>query len=300
MVRRTAFWSVILLFIGISSCKPQIGFKNNNHNQSNNNGNSITSADTLMYHNLSPFGFDYNTVTPEETKGYKLMIIEPGEFDYDSSKIEALKVYGTKIFGYVSLGEVDPSRPYFNQVKKLGENADWGSYFIDLSDSTTYNLFIKQIIPEIANAKVDGLFFDTVDDYAPYTSYNDLAPYMVKLIKQIHAVYPNLMLIMNGGWYLLDSLATDINADLIEDIATDYDFNTKTYQLRDKSSFLKQIQDIYNYSQQYNLPFLIVDYAVDDSLIKLVEARLNKYPYPYFITNIGGNHLNSGVIGNNY
>jgi hypothetical protein len=55
-----------------------------------------------------------------------------------------------------------------------------------------------------------------------------------------------------------------------------------------------------NLSQKYHIPFLIVDYAVNDSLRNLAEARLDTLAYPYFITDIELNNLSNVVTGNNY
>jgi uncharacterized protein (TIGR01370 family) len=262
-----------------------------------------TTVDTAAYQKISPFGIDYSKINLKKTSGYKLIIAEPSVYNYDKAKVEALKANGATVLSYLSVGEVGTYRYYFDDMKKcgfLGENENFNSHFINLADSSCYNLFFTTIIPKIMKAGFDGLFLDTVDDVAPYTARNNLQPDMVRLIKQIQTNYPKAVIIQNDGLFLLDKTAKTVNAVLKEDIATLYNFDTKSYALRSKKSYKSDVQNINHLAQKYHIPFLLVDYAVSDSLRSLAEARLDTLAYPYFITDIGLDNLSNAVTGNNY
>jgi uncharacterized protein (TIGR01370 family) len=258
-----------------------------------------TSIDTAAYKKLSPFGIDYSKINLKETSGYNLIIAEPSAYNYDKAKVEALKANGATVLAYLSVGEVGSYRYYFNDMKEcgfLGKNENFNSSFINLADLSCYNLFFTTIIPKIMNAGFDGLFLDTVDD----ASQDNMQTYMVKLIKQIRTDYPKAVIIQNDGLFLLNKTSKAVNAVLKEDIATLYNFNTKSYALRSKKSYKNDVQNINHLAQKYHIPFLLVDYAVSDSLRNLAEARLDTLAYPYFITDIELNNLSNAVTGNNY
>ncbi|HYW34431.1 MAG TPA: endo alpha-1,4 polygalactosaminidase [Balneolaceae bacterium] len=253
------------------------------------------------YKKISPFGIDYSKISARQVGGYDLLIVDPSE--YNKSDITNLKATGATILAYLSVGEVEKHRWYFEEMKQrgfLGKNPNWGAYYLNLADSVTYSLFFKKIIPKIMSKGFDGLFLDTIDDVAPYSSRNQLQPYMVKLIRQIRATYPNAMIIQNDGTFLLNKTADVINAVIIEDVATNYNFKNQSYSLRGDKSYHERVQEINSYSERYSMPFLIVDYANNDSIRSLAIKRLNSITYPYFISNINLDDIQNGYSGNNY
>jgi uncharacterized protein (TIGR01370 family) len=290
--------TVVMAAVVWTSCN-----SNNNKLAANNkNTKPETSVDTAKYAKLSPFTYSIGgKITSKQAQKYDLIVVEPSS--YNKSQIAALKKTGATVLAYLSVGEVGPYRYYFKEIKKrgfLGKNKNWNAYYINLADSVTYNLFFTTIIPKIMKKDFDGLFLDTVDDVAPYTSRSNLQPYMVKLIKQIHSNYPDIMIIQNDGLFLLNKTSKIVSAVLKEDIATHYNFETKSYRLRDKKSYRSVIQKINRLSKKYHMPFLLVDYAVSDSLRHLAEARLDTLPYPYYIGDIGLDNVANAVTGNNY
>ncbi len=133
------------------------------------------------------------------------------------------------------------------------------------------------------------MFLDTVDDVAPYTDRGYLQPYMAELIKDIHQRFPGMMIIQNAGLFLLNKTRPFIYGDLIEDVASAYNFNDKSYQLSSKKSYSDKVQAIMTYKNKYHLPFFIVDYANNSQLKKEITSRLDSLNIPFFIGNIGLN-----------
>src|SRR3990172_5248627 len=71
--------------------------------------------------------------SPQEFSEYSLIVLESQSY----SRLRPLTDLGKPLLGYLSLGEVEAYRPYFEEVKAekilLQENANWkGSYFVDL------------------------------------------------------------------------------------------------------------------------------------------------------------------------
>ncbi|HKJ34596.1 MAG TPA: endo alpha-1,4 polygalactosaminidase [Balneolales bacterium] len=240
--------------------------------------------------NLTSFFVDYGDLNSNGLIGYNLGIVEPD--NYNRAQVSNLRRKGVKVIAYVSLGEVNPSRWYYSELKKrgfLGVNGNWNSYYINLQDSVSRSILLNEVIPKIMQKGFDGLFLDTVDDVAPNTKRSNLQPYMVELIKAIRDKYRNKYIIQNSGFFLLDKTKNEINAILIEDVATNYNFNSHTYRLATQKYFNDRVNLIRKYQKIMQKPFYIVDYADNKTLQQEVEKRLNGLGIPYFIGTINLN-----------
>ena len=256
---------------------------------------------SLEYDDLSPFAVSYEKIQPQQAAPYDVIIVEPNH--YNKSEVTAIKSTGTMVLAYVSLGEVNPDRWYYSILEErgfLGKNENWNSYYINLEDSVTYNLFFDKVFPELAFRGYDGFFLDTIDAVAPYTDRNHLQPHMARLINQIHTEYPDHIIIQNAGLFLLNKTAPAISAVLIEDVATHYDFQANLYTLKEKPEFEKKAAQMKKLSENSETPFLILDFAKDDILRTEAVKRLDTLAFPYFISSIELNALSDGTSGNHY
>lgn len=256
------------------------------------NCSSIKNIQNDFNISISPFGVCYAKVTPAMVENYKMVIIEP-DF-YTKTEITALKATGTTIIAYITLGEVDSNRWYFPLLEErgfLGVNENWNSSYLNLEDEETRTILLEKVIPEVMIKGVDGIFLDTVDAVSPYTERNNLAPYMLMLIKGIRDQYPNKLIIQNAGLFLLEESKEWIDATLIEDIASGYNFNNKEYFIKDLNSFNERVTLIRTASDKYNIPFLIIDFADSKPAIEEIKSRLDSLHFPYFISNIQLNQL---------
>lgn len=235
----------------------------------------------------TPFGVCYAKVSPEQVANYEMVIIEP-DF-YSKSEIENLQKNGTKIIAYTTLGEIDSNRWYYPEMEARGfkgVNKNWGSSYIDLSDSTSRSIILDKALPEILIKGVDGIFLDTIDAVAPYTERSDLEPYMIQLIKEIRNRYPDITIIQNAGLFLLDETSSFIDALLIEDIASGYDFDKKEYKVKDFQSFSFRLEMLREVEKDHSIPIFIIDFAETEAGVREVKSRLDSLNFPYFISNI--------------
>jgi len=235
------------------------------------------------------FGIDYSKVSVNSLKGYDMVVLEP--FNYNYRETRQLLESKTKLIGYVSLGEVGASRWYYPLLKDkgllLGKNENWDSYFINLTDTLSRRMLLNKVIPEIMDRGFDGLFLDTIDDVAPGTGRGNMQGDMVQLIREIRKRYPDIYIIQNRGMFLLNQTHKYVNALLIEDVASSYNFDQKKYYMVDDSTFKKRIENIDHYEAEINSgQLLLVDYATSDSLKKQVQQRLDTLKLPYFISSI--------------
>ena len=220
--------------------------------------------------------------------GFKLIILEP------DNVVVAPKTSATLFIGYISLGEAEEFRWYWDEIKNEGfvleENPDWeGDYYVDVRDPLWQKYVIDHIIPEILNKGFDGLFMDTIDT-AEYLEYVDAEKYagsvdaMVEMIKKIRVNYPDIYIISNNGLILLDRITDCIDFALVEDLYTTYDFDKNEYGVQSSETTAEMFSVLKNFSKKTNLPILTLDY-VDPSNKKDIKKVMKKsradgfYPY---------------------
>ncbi len=238
-------------------------------------------------HDYTPFGVCYAKVTPDQVKNYQMVIVEP-DF-YTKEEFAALKLTGTKIIAYSTLGEVDGNRWYYPMLEKegfLGINENWNSAFINLEKNQVRELILNKVLPEIMQKGADGLFLDTIDAVSPETERGYLKPYMVQLIREIRARYPDKIIIQNAGLFLLDQTKEVIDAFLTEDLASNYDFDKKEYNLRPAGELNERLSVLNEYAQESERPYFIIDFADTDANRKQLRSQLDTLGRPYFISNI--------------
>lgn len=244
----------------------------------------------------TPFAVSYGRIDSLQQVGakYKLLIVEPDY--YSRAQVDSLNTPDNTLLGYISLGEVNKNRWYYPLLEErgfLGINENWESPYLNLADSTTRSILVDRVVPNIMAKGFDGLFLDTIDDVAPYTERSHLQPYMVEMIAGIRKKYPDAPIIQNAGLFLLDQTQQYIDAVLIEDVATNYNFSNASYHLRPENEYRERVSMINKYKQKYHKPFLVIDFAKSDSLKKMAASRLDTLGMPYYISTIELNHITS-------
>ena len=106
----------------------------------------------------------YSETLPDNTQKYDLYIFANEAFP----PLEPLKKAGSKIVGYISLGEVETYNPYYEETMKekllFDENKNWpGSFRVNLANKKWHNIVIKKLIPKIIAKGFEGIFIDTID-----------------------------------------------------------------------------------------------------------------------------------------
>jgi uncharacterized protein (TIGR01370 family) len=158
---------------------------------------------------------------------------------------------GKRLFGYISVGEVENHRSYFNEVQAEGillqENVNWkGSFFVDVRDLRWTKRIVEKLIPEMLRRGFHGIFLDTVDN-APHLERVDARRYrgmtagMVSLIRAIRQHFPRVPVIMNRGFEILPEVESHIDMVLGESVFADYDFETKKYRLTPSIQYRSQV-----------------------------------------------------------
>ena len=186
--------------------------------------------------------------SPQEFSEYSLIVLESQSY----SRLRPLTDLGKPLLGYLSLGEVEAYRPYFEEVKAekilLQENANWkGSYFVDLRDPRWTRRVVEQLIPGILRRGFDGLFLDTLDNAAYLerenpTRYRGMTAAAARLVRTIRLHYPTIKIMMNRAYEILPEVERQIDMELGESVLADYDAKTKTYRRVPEELYREQVR----------------------------------------------------------
>jgi len=185
---------------------------------------------------------------PERFNSYQLLVLDR----IHHPPLSSLTENGKTLLGYISLGEIEETSPYFSTLKANGlvlqENKNWkGSYFIDIRKPLWQKIVIEEIIPRVLQDGFDGVFFDTLDsplelerkNPGKYAGMSDAA---VHFIEGVRMHYPSIKIMLNRSYAILPRVAPDIDMALGESIIGEYDFNKKAYVRVKESLYLEQVQ----------------------------------------------------------
>jgi hypothetical protein len=244
-----------------------------------------------------------------ETLGrYQLAIVETG--NYSGEEIGRMRSKGTVVAGYLSLGEVReeprsssatavPGGPalgsYYLDADGDGKpdrNPAWGALYVDTRSPVWRERILEEFIPALRAKKVNALFLDTLDtvDRYPFTKTG-----MVELIRSIRMRCPDLPLIANRGFSIMDEAAPSLDAILFEAFSTRWDPATARSVLHSRADLewvdatLGRIREL---GRRSGVQVLVLDYAApgDLEVLNAAAERARKAGLTYSIT-LG--HLNA-------
>lgn len=182
------------------------------------------------------WGIDYGPNTePTLAHAYDLLVLEPDH----KRPIAALRAPGAELFGYVSLGEVHTTRPYFKELDHSGSlmkaNPNWpDARYIDLRADAWRNILLRRLIPQILALGYNGIFIDTLDnaeamEHDHPTGNHGMVEAAASLVRAIRTHFPTTKIIVNRGYAVLPAIATQIDFALGEAMAAKWDFVLKRY-----------------------------------------------------------------------
>ena len=125
---------------------------------------------------------------------------EDGAANYDPKDIVELKSQGKLVVSYLNIGSAEPFRSYWSRVQAyiLKKYPGWDEFYMDVSKPGYREVMVKTVVPQILAKGVDGLFLDNVDAGSDIDR-PDVTAGVVELVRQIHARYPQTLLIAQSS-----------------------------------------------------------------------------------------------------
>ena len=148
-------------------------------------------------------GSDVNRILKDKPS---IAVIDFAEFG--DMQIKKLKSKGIKLIGYLNVGSIEKTRPYYTKYKKyaIGTYADWDEKWMDLSKKEWQEFLIGQA-KEFKKRGAMGLYidnFDVVEEFKAYKLYEP-ARKILKTIRKETELY----LMVNGADYFVSKCIRD-------------------------------------------------------------------------------------------
>ncbi|MFH1830235.1 MAG: endo alpha-1,4 polygalactosaminidase [Pseudomonadota bacterium] len=233
-----------------------------------------------------------NAFPTKEIPRYDLYILDSS----NHPDLVPLKTHGSKVVGYVSFGEVNKTDPRFDEFMREGllveENENWpGSHRVDIRNDKWHSYVLNTLIPKTLSEGFDGIFIDTIDT-AHYLEQvkgmKGASRGAIKLLKEVRKKYPNLIIILNNGLSLLNDVGMIIDALLIEDVYTLYDFKKKQYKMAADKWSNERLIPLKEFQDKFQKPVLTLDYLKprDKKNIRKVAKKAKAQGFIPYVSDI--------------
>ena len=196
---------------------------------------------------------------------YSRIIVEAD--NVKQHELKALRANGGDVFAYLSVGEVSPTRKWFNKINQkwvLGDNRVWDSKVMDLSSPGWQEFVIKDIVDPLWQAGYSGLFLDTMDSFKLFASNDALQQKQIdsltSLLQTIHKRYPKMRFIANRGFEVLPNIGHLLEAVAAESLFASWDNGLKVYKEtkpEDQAWLLNQLRVV---KDKLPVDIIIIDY----------------------------------------
>jgi polysaccharide biosynthesis protein PelA len=166
----------------------------------------------------------YGQTTDEDVLStYDLVVLDPMFL----GSIERVARQGSRICGYLSLGEARSTDPVFGRIPPrilLEENQAWpGTWRLDVRNPAWRDLVVGAVIPAIAAKGFTGLLLDTLDT-PPYleqvdpTRYRGMRQAAIDLVRAVRLARPEMTILINRGYAILPDVVNEVDAVLAESL----------------------------------------------------------------------------------
>jgi len=144
--------------------------------------------------------------------GVDLMVIDPDA--YSEKEVARLKSSGAKVVAYLSIGEAEGYRSYYSEVASssliLSENPEWSQNYPVKYWEPVWQSILQKYARQIISKGFDGLFFDVVDAWEPFSDEHDkyrslMENLLINLVDYARSLNPNLLCIIQNSHQLFDN-----------------------------------------------------------------------------------------------
>jgi polysaccharide biosynthesis protein PelA len=218
---------------------------------------------------------------------YAQIIVQPAY--YTAGQVAYLRSRGVCAIAYLSIGyEPAPEavRDWYVFSPYTGlpaRDPRWDVFVVDCRSPTWQEYVLRERIPEILNRGFQGLFLDNLD---VQESYPDTRSGVIDLVRRIRRAHPDLTLIVNRGFSVLDALVSTVDGVLFEAFTTYHD--TERYAAWEGAELAwTEMQAARLRQLNPEWPILALDYALphEQALRHLAEARARAHGFSSFVSN---------------
>lgn len=199
-----------------------------------------------------------------------------------------------QLYVYASLGEVDESSKLSKKINEkwvIAKNPAWKSDVMDATNADWRHFFIKKIVTPLLKKGYRGIFLDTADSYmlgakTPKAREAQEAG-LVKMIKSIHAHFPQVKILMNRGFDIVPQVHQFLSGLVAESLFRGWNPNTEKYNILSKQDNNYLITQLTHVKNKYHLPIIVISYLPKHELKQAlsVSHKIEKLGFIPWITN---------------
>jgi len=202
----------------------------------------------------------------------------------------------TKVFAYVSIGEVYHDVPEKKKLEKensiLFHNDRWNSHAVDVT-SPLWRSMVLGYVDDAAQKGFDGVMLDTIDSplYWAQTQAPERLHAMregaVMLIQSIHAAHPTMKIMLNRGFELLPLLGAEIDYILAESILTHKDESSGQFGINSPHTYDQVAAQLHRFvAKSPQVQVLTLDYWNMDDVngLETIYARHRAEGFVPYVT----------------
>lgn len=206
----------------------------------------------------------YGVAAPlADLKVFDISVIEP---DHGQDPVRYRNTTGSELYAYVSVAEVQSTRPYYKDIPpqwKLARNGAWNSEVIDQTPAQWPEFFATRVVGPLWTKGYRGFFLDTMDSYRLADQFDEAAQQagLVRVIETLHQRFPGIQLIQNRGFEIVPRVRDKIRMVAAESLYKGWNASAQRYEdvkESDREWLLGQLRTV---REQYGLPVLAIDYV---------------------------------------
>ncbi|WP_353366098.1 bifunctional glycoside hydrolase 114/ polysaccharide deacetylase family protein [Acidovorax sp. FG27] len=198
-----------------------------------------------------------------DLKVFDITVVEPG---HGHDPVKFRQATGSELFAYVSVAEVQASRPYYARIPaawKLARNGAWNSEVIDQTPAEWPAFFADQVVAPLWARGYRGFFLDTLDSYRLAARFDEAAQQqgLVRVIETLHSRFPGIRLIQNRGFDIVPRVKDKLFMVAAESLFKGWNAADKRYEdvkPADRDWLLGQLRAV---RDTHGLPVLAIDYV---------------------------------------
>jgi len=233
--------------------------------------------------------FNYHGSPPiNELQAFDIAVIDPDARGIDP---RASRKAGCDLFAYVSVGEADPNRSFYADIKPewlIGDNPAWKSRLVNLADPNWRRFFLDHVVEPLWASGYRGFFLDTLDSFLLVKDtkrHAELQAGLVQTIRSIRQKHPEARLILNRGFEILEQVKDVAFAVAAESLFRTFDPATGIYgQVKesDRLWLLAKFEEV----RKAGLPAISIDYVApkDRDLARETASRISALGFIPWVT----------------
>ena len=209
------------------------------------------------------FLYHHSRIPPELFQAYDWIVLDQDDPTLDRLKLHFYMKRRAKVFGYMSVGEIESFRDYYEDLKRfaIGKNPMWDTEVADLRREEYLDFLVDVVAKRIAERGFDGFFLDTLDSYRLVAKEGEAEDFLrgeIALIKRLKERYPDMLILINRGFEIVEEVRDLIDGVVVESLFAGLDGDRRYVKVKEEDR--RYLLPILEKIRSDGLPVIVIDY----------------------------------------